>query len=90
MSLLPSGLVLISGGGTIGSAFPATGVFLDTAELYDPSTQTFTAVAARMTSPRGGHTQTLLASGAILLTGGGNVTSSSSFVVLGSAEVYGP
>ena len=90
MSLLPSGLVLITGGGAIGSAFPATGVFLDTAELYDPSTQTFTAVAARMTSSRGGHTQTLLASGAILLTGGAKVTSSSSFVVLNSAEVYGP
>ena len=90
MSLLPSGLVLITGGGTIGSAFPATGVVLDTAELYDPGTQTFTAAATRMTSPRGGHTQTLLVSGAILLTGGGNVTSSSSFVVLGSAEVYGP
>ena len=90
MSLLPNGLVLITGGGTIGTAFPATSVFLDTAELYDPGTQTFTAAATRMTSPRGGHTQTLLVSGAILLTGGGNVTSSSSFVVLGSAEVYGP
>ena len=90
MSLLPNGMVLITGGGTLGSAFPATSVLLDTAELYDPGTQTFTAVAARMTSPRGGHTQTLLASGAILLTGGVKVTSSSSFVVLSSAEVYGP
>ena len=90
MSLLPNGLVLITGGGTLGSAPPANTVVLDTAELYDPGTRTFTAVAVRMTSPRIGHTQTLLASGAVLITGGGSVTSGSSLVVLGSAEVYGP
>ena len=90
MSLLPSGLVLITGGGSLGSAFPATSVFLDTAELYDPSTQTFTAIAARTTSTRFGHTQTLLTSGAVLLTGGAKVASSSSFVVHNSAEAYGP
>jgi hypothetical protein len=47
-TLLTDGRVLIAGGGT------------DTAELYDPSSRTFTAIVAVMSETRSGHTATLL------------------------------
>src|SRR5262249_1409099 len=37
---------------------------------YDPATQTFTALSATLTTPRGGHTATLLSNGKVLLTAG--------------------
>lgn len=64
-TLLPNGKVLIAGGSNHGD-----GDGMDTAELYDPLTQTFTALAPRMKSPRGGHTATLLSSGKVLLASG--------------------
>ncbi|MGZ3450363.1 MAG: Kelch repeat-containing protein [Polyangiales bacterium] len=57
-TLLPSGKVLVAGGG-----FP-----ISTAELFDPTTG-FTAIGA-MSAPRAEHTATLLASGNVLVTGG--------------------
>jgi len=71
-TLLNSGKVLITGGigagGTVASA-----------ELYDPSTATFSA-AGTMTTPRASHTATLLRDGTVLLAGGGTNT----------AEIYDP
>jgi WD40 repeat protein len=67
MSLL-SGKVLIAGGG--GSS----------ADLYDPTTGTFTATGS-MTTARGSPAATLLPSGKVLVAGGG---------VDGSAELYDP
>jgi N-acetylneuraminic acid mutarotase len=80
-TLLPNGLVLIAGGSNNGN-----GDGLNTAELYNPATQTFTALTARMATPRGGHTATLLANGQVLLTGG----FFNSSVSLNTAELYNP
>jgi len=75
-TLLPSGKVLIAGGWTIlGSSSSITA----SAELYDPSTGTFTATGD-MTTGRAGHTATLLPNGKVLITSGG----------LASAELYDP
>jgi WD40 repeat protein len=66
-TLLPDGKVLIAGGlnGNVDSA-PAT-----TAEIYDPSSDTWT-LTARMHYPRiAGHATALLETGKILVAGGG-------------------
>lgn len=64
-TLLNNGLVLIAGGSTSGN-----GNGISSAELFDPSTNTFTALGASMTTPRGGHTATLLVDGTVLIAGG--------------------
>ena len=89
-SLLPSGQVLLSGGGTLGSNPPSSVVALDSADVYDPASQTFAAALATMTVRRLAHTQTLLPDGRVLLVGGGNVNASGALVILNSAEIYGP
>jgi hypothetical protein len=73
-TLLPNGKVLICGGI---SGIGADRMPLDTAELYDPETGTFTAMG-RMTTPRAGHTATLLANAKVLIAGGS------------TAELYDP
>jgi hypothetical protein len=71
-TLLNSGKVLITGGTGVSGT-------LANAELYDPSTATFSA-AGTMTTPRSSHTATLLQNGTVLLAGGGTNT----------AEIYDP
>jgi hypothetical protein len=77
-TLLRSGLVLIAGGSGESAA-------LGSAELYNPTNQTFTATGS-MTIARFGHTATLLADatlpdyGYVLIAGGGSQT----------AELYNP
>jgi MYXO-CTERM domain-containing protein len=61
-TLLPDGNVLILG------ALDATGA--SSAELYNPSTGTFSAVAESLTAARSGHTATLLPNGNVLIVGG--------------------
>lgn len=73
-TLLGSGKVLIAGG-SLGS-----GLALNTAELYDPASGSFTTLASTMILPRAQHQATLLASGRVLLTGGS----------AGPAELYDP
>ena len=58
--------------------------FLSSAELYDPTSGTWTA-AGTLNAARGGHTATLLPSGKVLIAGGDNGTS-----YLSSAELYDP
>jgi len=58
-------MVLITGG----MGGPSDGALI-AAELYDPSGGTF-GPAGSMTTLRSGHTATLLASGQVLIAGGG-------------------
>jgi WD40 repeat protein len=80
-TLLPDGRVLIAGG--FGDGFAA----LASAELYDPSTGTFSPTGD-MTTTRGGHTATLIANSKVLIAGG--VTDARTRTTLGSAEIYDP
>ncbi|HYM11545.1 MAG TPA: kelch repeat-containing protein [Bryobacterales bacterium] len=73
-TLLLNGKVLIAGGYTDAPMAVAS------AELYDPSTGTFTATGD-MTTPRQGHAATLLADGRVLITGGSG---------LSNTELYDP
>jgi hypothetical protein len=84
-TLLPDGRVLIAGGYSSQEA-GLRGNPLASTELYDPSTNTFTATGP-MTRPRQGHTATLLNTGKVLITGG---ESSVNSVIESSAELYDP
>lgn len=74
--LLPDGKVLIAGGEING--FPSQA--LVSAELYDPSKQTFTPTG-NMTTPRGHPAAVLLPNGKVLVAGGAQDL---------SAEIYDP
>jgi len=74
-TMLPNGQVLVVGGEN------ATG-FLDSAELYNPSTGQW-AITGRMTTPRINHKAVPLQNGEVLVCGGDNSTGS-----LSSAELY--
>ncbi|MGO8735253.1 MAG: protein kinase domain-containing protein [Terriglobia bacterium] len=83
-TLLPDGQVLIAGGSLIYGANT-----LNTAELYDPVANTFTALSATLTALRGGHTATLLPSGQVLIAGGFRLADRFG-TVLNTAELYNP
>ncbi len=80
-TLLPDGKVLIAGGEVDGNIFSPT----NSAELYDPSTGTFSATGS-MTTARYEHTATLLPDGRVLIAAGGD---GSGRLAL-SAELYDP
>jgi hypothetical protein len=81
-TLLSSGKVLIAGGD--GAPPFGTGADQTSAELYDPISGTFSTTGS-LSNGRENHTATLLASGKVLVAGGGQ---SSEFIA--SAELYDP
>jgi hypothetical protein len=86
-TLLPSGKILIAGGGTLGGYYvPFAGNGSATAEIYDPGTAAFTSTGS-MSTARMGQTATLLADGKVLIAGG--VTSDGATPVA-TAELYDP
>lgn len=80
-TLLRDGRVLIAGGSIGGRAEDD----LAGAELYEPPSSRFVATGS-MSTPRSGHTATLLTDGRVLVVGG----SSNRGGTLASAEVYDP
>jgi N-acetylneuraminic acid mutarotase len=74
-SVLQNGKVLVSGG------YNENG-YLDSAELYDPSTGLWTATG-QMSTTRKGHTASVLSNGKVLVSGGCKENS-----CLDSAELY--
>jgi hypothetical protein len=88
-TLLPDGTVLLAGGGIASSGFlTVTG----SADIYSPTTNTFTPLAASLSVARAYHTATLLPNGTVILAGGGNSSDPSvgEFQALSSVEVYNP
>ncbi len=79
-TLLPNGKVLIAGGYSPTGFSPSSA----TAELFDPSTGAFKPTGS-MSTPRGGHTATLLPDGRVLIVGGRNGVED-----LAAAELYDP
>ncbi|HUE80460.1 MAG TPA: kelch repeat-containing protein [Pyrinomonadaceae bacterium] len=83
-TLLPNGKVLIACGyGTFGSQLSGP---LNSAELYDPATRTWSSTG-NLSTAHGGEefTTTLMQNGKVLVVGG-----FSGFAVLNSAELYDP
>jgi hypothetical protein len=79
-TLLADGRVLIAAEDSICCRGLMTEVTEASAELCDPSTRTFIATGS-MTTPRWGHTATLLPNGKVLIVGGTDSR---------DAELYGP
>jgi len=81
-TLLSDGKLLVAGGGNFfsGNAFHP----LDSAELYDPVTGTW-SITGSLKVPRSSHTATLLRDGKVLVVGGGGNDS-----IFDSAELYDP
>lgn len=85
---LDDGRVLIVGGWRVdingNPVLPAVG------ELYDPSTGAFTQTHGLLTTPRYGHTATLLADGRVLIVGGSGADFNATVPELASAEIFDP
>lgn len=80
---LLNGQVLITGGVTCSTTCAVTG----TAELYDPTSGTFSYTGS-MTTARTAHTATLLPSGEVLIAGGTSGGDNPSYFA--STEIYNP
>jgi hypothetical protein len=89
-TLLGNGKVLITGGTSGGNSEAA----VSSAELYDPTTDMFTATAGSMTAARASHTATLLQSGKVLIAGGDviffNGVQNTGIMSLNTAETFDP
>lgn len=82
-TLLANGKVLVVGGRAAGSNLDPT---LDSVELYDPATDSWTETG-KLAAGRASHTATLLADGRVLVTGGVNSALGGAVT---SAEIYDP
>jgi len=87
LTLLNNGKVLVAGGAT---GAGEGGTSLNSAELYDPSTGTF-SLTGNMTGARADHSAALLNDGRVLVAGGRlDDTSLAGFHYLNTAEIYDP
>jgi hypothetical protein len=84
-TLLPNGMVLVSGGNDV--SLSDGGPALASAEIYNPATGTWTLTGS-MSTARYSHTATLLPNGTVLVNGGG--TGNGYQTILSSAEIYNP
>jgi N-acetylneuraminic acid mutarotase len=86
MTLLPDGRVLAAGGSrALDYSWNDPSAILNSVEIYDPASNTWTSVAG-LQRARADHTATLLSDGRVLITGGvgtGNV-------ILDSIEIITP
>jgi len=87
-TLLADGRVLIAGG--LAERTPTNTPVSNTAELYDPSTKTFTKLESTMIDRRVDHAATMLADGRVLVTGGFGTGDVVTDVNLASAELFDP
>ena len=71
-TLLKNGKVLVTGGGPFPVQNGIPPYALASAELFDPTSGTFTPTTGSMSVGRYGHTATLLNNGTVLVTGGDN------------------
>jgi hypothetical protein len=89
-TLLRDGRVLVTGGFAAPGGPGTASVALASAELYDPTTGTFSPTGT-MTVARSNHTATLLTDGRVLITGGqGSTEGPDGTFNLSSAEMYDP
>lgn len=84
--LLNDGRVLTTGGNQRTSTDPQ----LDTVEFYSPTSGTWTAVTATMSTRREHHSATLLNDGRVLIAGGGLSQPGIGFVGVEFADVFDP
>lgn len=85
MTLLSSGKVLVVGGKSTTSDATA----LDTAEIYDPTVNTWTRTSSGLTARRA-HTATLLENGKVLVVGGFPTFPSGTGAATTSVQIYDP
>lgn len=83
-TLLPGGKVLLAGGGS--ASYCDASCSLASAELYDPSSKSFTPTGNMITA-RGGANAILLGDGDVLMVGGNDLSKSDYFA---TAELYHP
>jgi hypothetical protein len=89
-TLLADGRVLVAGGsGSAEESACQCHAPLGSAELYDPSTGTWSATAS-MVAVRSDHTATLLPDGRVLVASGNGMEIGIGSVMLASAELYDP
>ena len=82
LAVLPSGQILVAGGATAERFLGVT----NSAEIYNPSTGTWTRTGA-MTTARQGATATLLPNGKVLVAGGSKFINSTAYA---TAELFDP
>jgi hypothetical protein len=87
-TLLPNGMVLLTGGQPVEADFSTGYPAVNTAELYDSLGATFTSTG-NMTASRYSHIATLLTDGTVLITGGVSYSNNGLFLgSVASAELY--
>jgi N-acetylneuraminic acid mutarotase len=86
-TLLPNGKVLVAGGTREDNGYLVYSI--NSAELYDPATGTWTPTG-NLATARGDHTATLLSTGKVLVTGGRPSFSGAGNLPIVSAELYDP